>query len=73
MGVEDLEQRIVDLLRGAGRPLGFDEIARGLEWSGDRRPLRRILAKLVREGIVERVPDYEGRRHVYSLGGGAHG
>jgi len=68
-GGGELEGRILDLLRSAGRPLTVDEIASGLGWSGDLRPLRRVLAEMVRRGLLVRVPDYERRRMVFKVGG----
>ncbi|MEB2836757.1 MAG: hypothetical protein GSR80_000708 [Desulfurococcales archaeon] len=66
----EVKRRVVEVLRSAGRPLEVGEIAEALEWRGDLRPLRRVLAGLVREGVVLRVPDYERRRMVYMLAGG---
>jgi DNA-binding IclR family transcriptional regulator len=68
----ELEDRILDLLRSAGRPLTIGEIASSLGWEGDLRPLRRILADMVRRGLVERVPDYDrGRMAFRARGGGS--
>ncbi len=50
----------------SGKKLTFEELARALSWSGDRRPLRKALADLVREGRVLRVPDYDRRRMVFT-------
>lgn len=69
-GSEELEDRILGLLRGSGRPLTVDEIASSLGWEGDLRPLRRILADMVRRGLVERVPDYDRSRMAFRVRGG---
>jgi hypothetical protein len=62
---EDLKARVLSALDTRG--LTFEELALKLSWTGDRRPLRRALAELVRDGRVLRVPDYERRRMVFAL------
>jgi len=64
-----LRERILEVLERAGRPLEFAEIVEALGWEGPREELRLALAGLVREGLVERVPDYERRRMVFRLRG----
>ncbi len=70
-----LEEAVLEALRRAGRPLSARELVEVLGWEGDARPVRRALARLVREGLVERVPDYEGRiqRFRPKRGGGGAG
>jgi DNA-binding GntR family transcriptional regulator len=64
-----LEEEVLDALRAAGRPLTVGELLERLGWRGDSRPVRRALARLVREGVVERIPDYEGRVHRFRVRG----
>ncbi len=70
---EGVRGKILEVLRHAGKPLEVGEIAEALGWSGDLRHLRRVLASLVREGVVVRIPDYGRRRMVYTLAGGGGG
>lgn len=62
---EELKRSILSVLGDQG--LTFEEIVQRLSWSGDRRPLRKALADLVRDGRVLRVPDYQRRRMVFVL------
>jgi len=63
----ELKDRIVKLLAESGRPLSFPEIVEALGWEGSKEEVRRALADLVREGRVERVPDYERRLMVFRV------
>jgi len=65
-GEGDVGDRIIEVLRARGRAT-FEEIVEALEWEGDRRPLRRVLAEMVRRGVVVREPDYERRKMVFRL------
>mgnify|MGYP001773300648 CR=1 FL=1 len=57
----DLKARLLEVIP-ADRGLTFSEVVALVGWQGDLRPLRRALAELVREGKVQRAPDYERRR-----------
>lgn len=61
--MEKLKERVLGIISDKG--LTFNEIASLLSWSGDRRPLRKVLASLVREGKVQRVPDYDKKKMVF--------
>jgi len=61
---EALKKRILSVLRSKNAGASFDEI-RSLVDYVDVRRLRLVLAELVREGVVERVADYERRRMVF--------
>lgn len=65
----EVKEKILEVLRSSEKPLSFAELAAALEWQGPREELRRALAELVREGKVERVPDYERRRMVFRARG----
>lgn len=62
--IDEIKSRLLQLL-STEKGLTFGEIANLLSWSGDRRPLRKALAELVREGKVRRVPDYTRKRMVF--------
>lgn len=64
---EGAKERILKLLSKADRPLSIDEIIEALGLEGGREEARRALADLVREGRVERVPDYDRRRMVFRV------
>ncbi len=61
---EALKKRILSVLQSKDMGASFDEI-RSLVGDVDVRGLRLVLAELVREGVVERVADYEKRRMVF--------
>ena len=61
---EKVKELILDVL-SSERGLTFSEIAAALSWTGDRRPLRKALSDLVREGKVLREPDYQRKRMVF--------
>ena len=61
---QDVKARLLEVIP-YDRGLTFSEIVAALGWTGDRRPLRKALAELVREGRVLRVPDYERRRMTF--------
>ncbi len=63
---EDLRSRILSILSKRGS-LSFEELLAELGWSGDLRVLRRVLADMVREGIVVKEPDYSKRKVVYCI------
>ncbi len=63
----ELKDRIVKLLAESDKPLSFPEIVEALGWEGAREEVRKALADLVREGRVERVPDYERRLMVFRV------
>jgi predicted transcriptional regulator len=65
---DDLRSRILDALSRRGS-LSFEELIAELRWSGDLRVLRRVLASMIREGVIFRKPDYSKRKMVYSVGG----
>lgn len=64
--VEDLRRRILSILLEKG-PLSFEELLASLEWKGDLRPLRRIIADMVREGLITKEPDYVKKKMVYKI------
>lgn len=66
MGVEEekVKELILNIL-SSERGLTFGEIVVALSWTGDRRPLRKALSDLVREGRVLREPDYQRKRMVF--------
>lgn len=61
---QELKERVLSVLK-YDRGLTFNEIAEALSWSGDRRPLRKALGELVREGKVLREPDYQRKRMTF--------
>ncbi len=61
---QELKERIMNVLRD-DKGLTFGEIVAALSWTGDRRPLRRAIGDLVREGMVLREPNYERRRMTF--------
>lgn len=61
MASSGLKDRILKLLAESSRPMAFAEIVEALGWEGPREEARRALADLVRDGRVERVPDYDRR------------
>jgi len=63
---EDLRSRILSILSKRGS-LSFEELLAELGWSGDLRVLRRVLADMVREGIIVKEPDYSRRKVVYLI------
>jgi DNA-binding HxlR family transcriptional regulator len=63
---EDLRSRILSILSKRGS-LSFEELLAELGWSGDLRVLRRVLADMVREGIIVKEPDYSRRKIVYLI------
>ncbi|MCE4611381.1 MAG: hypothetical protein F7B17_05360 [Desulfurococcales archaeon] len=65
---EDLEKRILEILREG--PRTFEELVEALSWSGDKRGLRRVLAEMVKSGIIVKEPDYERRKMVFKVRGG---
>jgi DNA-binding transcriptional ArsR family regulator len=65
---EELKRRILEALRE--RPLTMEELVEKLGWEGDRRPLRKVVAELVKEGVIVKVPDYERKKLVFRLAGG---
>ena len=66
MSGEDLRSRILSILSKRGS-LSFEELLAELGWSGDLRVLRRVLADMVREGIIVKEPDYSRRKIVYRI------
>lgn len=56
-----LKERILKVLAESGRPMALAEIVEALGWEGPREEVRSALADLVRDGRVERVPDYDRR------------
>jgi len=71
--LEALEEELLRILCRSSRPLTVEEIVEAVGWSGDRRPLRRALADLVRRGLVDKIPDYEGRVMRFRARGGGCG
>ncbi|MGC9209804.1 MAG: hypothetical protein ACP5FT_00815 [Acidilobus sp.] len=61
---KELKEMILSVL-SPQRGLTFSEIVQALSWTGDKRPLRKALGDLVREGKVLREPDYERKRMVF--------
>ena len=61
---QDIKARLLEVIP-RDRGVTFSEIVAALGWEGDRRPLRKALAELVREGRVLRVPDYERKRMTF--------
>jgi len=51
--------------------MSFEELLSNLKWEGDLRPLRRLIADMVREGLILKEPDYAKRKMVYRAKGGA--
>ncbi|MFZ8794826.1 MAG: hypothetical protein ACO2O2_13225 [Acidilobaceae archaeon] len=66
MSEEDLRSRILSILSKRGS-LSFEELLAELGLSGDLRVLRRVLADMVREGIIVKEPDYSRRKVVYLI------
>lgn len=67
---ESLRKEILKRLCSVGgRVVSFEEIRRWLDT--DMRVARRVLAELIREGLVERLPDYESRRMGFKASGNA--
>ncbi len=62
----DLRSRILDVLSRLGS-LSFEELLAELRWDGDLRVLRRVLADMVRDGVLVKEPDYSKRKVVYRL------
>ena len=60
----ELERRILELLRQRG-PMTMEEIIEALGWEGDKRPLRRVVAEMVRKGLLVKKPDYERRKMLF--------
>jgi len=54
-------------------PCTFEELVETLGLEGDKRPLRRIIADLVREGLVRKKPNYEKGKLEYEASPGACG
>ncbi|GBF08815.1 MarR family transcriptional regulator [Aeropyrum pernix] len=69
-GEGELEARILRILGESGG-LTMEELVERLGWSGDRRPLRRAVASLVRKGLVVKVPDYSRGKVVLKAAGGS--
>ena len=65
---EDLKRRILEILSQRG-PMSFEELLSNLKWEGDLRPLRRLIADMVREGLILKEPDYTKRKMVYKVAG----
>ncbi|MCE4603750.1 MAG: MarR family transcriptional regulator [Aeropyrum sp.] len=63
----DVEARVLEELASIPSGLTMEELAERLGWRGDLRPLRRIVAEMVRRGIVVKVPDYDRRRIVFKV------
>lgn len=55
------------------QPCTFEDLLGKLGWQGDLRPLRRMLAEMVREGVLKKEPDYERRKLVYRVSSEACG
>ncbi|MCE4608160.1 MAG: hypothetical protein F7B61_04290 [Caldisphaeraceae archaeon] len=64
MEEKEIEKNILFLLPDHGS-LTFEEIKAKVGWEGDLRPLRKALSCLIREGLVERIPDYERKRMTF--------
>ena len=62
----ELKARILSLIKIKGS-ITFEELARELGWSGDKRPLRSVIAELIREGFIVKTADYNRRRLVYRV------
>jgi len=54
-------------------PCTFEDLVEALALEGDKRPLRKILADLIREGLVEKKPNYERGKLEYAARPGACG
>jgi DNA-binding IclR family transcriptional regulator len=67
MASSGLKDRILKVLAESSRPMAFAEIVEALRWEGPREEVRRALADLVRDGRVERVPDYDRRLMVFRV------
>ncbi|MCE4623379.1 MAG: hypothetical protein F7B11_01340 [Caldisphaeraceae archaeon] len=64
MEEKEIEKNILFLL-SEHESLTFEEIKAKMGWEGDLRPLRKALSHLIREDLVERVPDYERKRMTF--------
>ncbi len=62
--IDEIERRVLDLLRRRG-PMTMEEIIETLRWEGDRRSLRRVVAEMVRKGLLSKKPDYERRKILF--------
>jgi predicted transcriptional regulator len=63
---DQIIENIFKLLENNGE-LTFNEIKNSLGWLGDNRALRKILSNLIREGKIERIPNYERRRMAFRV------
>jgi len=54
-------------------PCTFEELVEALPVEGDKRPLRRILADLIREGVVGKKPNYDRGKLEYEVKPGVCG
>lgn len=66
MELEEVRARIVEILSRRGSAT-FEELLVELRWEGDLRPLRRLLADMIREGVIRKEPDYAKRKMVYRI------
>ncbi len=67
-GAGEIAERIRARLCRASTPLSAEDLLKEFE---DRRTARRVVGEMVRRGLVERLPDYEGRRMVFRAKRGA--
>ncbi len=66
MSLEDLKIKIIGILSKRGG-MSFEELLAELGWSGDLRVLRRVIAEMIREGVIVKEPDYSKRKMVYRV------
>ncbi|MFN4046177.1 MAG: hypothetical protein ACK4H7_02420 [Acidilobaceae archaeon] len=62
--MNDLKSKILEALEKKG-PMSLEELLKEIEWTGDLKPLRRILAEMIRENIIVKEPNYERKKLVY--------
>lgn len=64
--MKDLKLKILEALERKG-PMSLEELLKELEWREDLRPLRKAIAEMIREGVVDREPNYEKKKLVYKV------
>ncbi len=67
--MEDLEERIIKTLRECG-PCSFEDLIARVG-GVDLWEVRRVIASLVRRGVIEKVPSQERRKLLYRLSSGS--
>lgn len=61
-----VKEEIINIIRKKGS-ISMDELVNELGWKDDKRLLRRIVADMVRNGIIVKEPDYDKRKLVFKL------